>query len=177
LSLGSCCIVRVFGASIPPPTVNPAAQPPIAAVADDDVVDEEERELAEITEHEADMIFLNRFSIAPADAALMVVPASRTSPRVMDSGSWWMAEGCGCAMIVITSLFFLSIRILLRHYFYVPTRSSMVFIENVANQRATLLLYFTIMQRTWKHRMMDGRFSTPASLDGFFLFVCCAEQS
>ena len=54
------------------------------------------------------MIFLNRFSIAPADAALMVVPASRTSPRVI-AGSWWMADGCGCAMIVngTSSSFFL----------------------------------------------------------------------
>jgi hypothetical protein len=143
LSLGSCCIVRVFGASIPPPTVNPAAQPPIAAVADDDVVDEEERESAEITEHEADMIFLNRFSIAPADAALMVVPASRTSPRVIDSGSWWMADGCGCAMIVngTSSSFFL-----FGSYFVTTISMSQQGVRWCYErrlQRATLL-YFTI---------------------------------
>ena len=80
----------------PPATVNPAAQPPIAeaAVADDEFVDDEDRELAETTEHEADTMCLNRLSIAPADAALTVVPPSRTSPRVMDAGSWWPSDGC-----------------------------------------------------------------------------------
>lgn len=74
-------------ASGPPPTVNPAAQPPIAAaaVADDDFVDEEDLELAETTEHDADMICLNRLSIALADAALRADPP-QTSPRLMDDG-------------------------------------------------------------------------------------------
>lgn len=75
-------------ASGPPSTINPAAQPPIAAaaVADDDFVDEEDLELAETTEHDADMICLNRLSIALADAALRADPPPLTSPRLMDDG-------------------------------------------------------------------------------------------